>query len=65
MRFKRVRLTKKTPRHLVCKVPQQPIPDERGQDPVRDASSGHGRVVARKVHGNSSPGSRLGKEGIG
>ena len=65
VRFKRVRLTKKTPGHLVSKVPQRPIPDEGGQDPVGDASSGHGRVVARKVHGNSSPGSRLDKEGIG
>ena len=65
VRFKRVRLTKKTPRHLVSKVSHRPIPDEGGQDPVGDASSGHGRVVARKVHGSSSPGSRLDKEGIG
>ena len=36
-----------------------------GQDPVWDVSSGHGRVVARKVHGDSSPGGRLDREGIG
>ena len=65
VRFKRVRLTKKTPRHLVYRFPHQPIPDERGQDPGRDPSSGHGRIVVRKVLGNSSPGSRLDKEGIG
>ena len=64
VRFKRVRLTKKTPGHLVSKVSQRPIPEEGGQDPMWDVSSGHGRVVARKVHGNSSPGSRLDKEGI-
>ena len=65
VRFKRVRLTQKTPGHLVSKVSQRPIPDGEGQAPVWNASSGHGRVVARKVHGDSSPGGRLDKEGIG
>ena len=35
------------------------------QDPVGDFSPGHGRVVVRRVHGASSPGSRLDNEGIG
>ena len=53
-RFKRVRLTKKTPGHLVSKVSAQPIPDERLQDPIRDVSPGHGRVVVRRLHGGTN-----------
>ena len=63
--FKRVRLTKKTPGHLVSKVSAQPIPDARFHDPLRDYSLGHGRLVARRIHGVSSPGGRLDREGIG
>ena len=64
-RFKRVRLTKKTPRFLVSIGSQRPIPDREGQDPVREDSPGHGRVVVRRLRGASSPGSRQDKEGIG
>ena len=49
-RFERVRLTKKTPGHLVDKISAQPIPDERLQDPIRDVSplswEGCGQEVA-------------------
>ena len=63
--FKRVRLSKKTPCALVHRVSRQPIPDVREHDPLGEGSPGPGRVVARKVHGASSPGSRLDREGIG
>ena len=63
--FTRVRLTKKTPGHLVSKVSTRQIPDACLQDTVGDFSPGHGRVVVRRVHGASSPGSRLDKEGSG
>ena len=49
--FKRVRLTKKTPGHLVSKVSAQPIPDARLQ--------------VSRMHGDSSPGSGLDREGTG
>ena len=62
---KRVRLTKKTPRHLVSKISPRSIPEDERWGPVLDVSPGHGRVVARRVHGVSSPGSRLDEEGIG
>ena len=62
---KRVRLTKKTPGHLVSKVSLRPIPDGEMRDPFWDGPPGHGRVVVRRLHGVSSPGSRLDKEGIG
>ena len=64
-RFKRVRLNRKTPGHLVSKVSLRPIPEGRLQDPIRDISPDHGRVVVRRVHWDFSPGSRLDREGIG
>ena len=63
--FKRVRLTKKTPCALVHRVSAQPIPDAGNHDPLGEGSPGPGRMVSRKVHGESSPGSRLDREGIG
>ena len=63
--FKRVRLTKKTPCAKVCRVSIRPIPDVGGHDPLGDESPGPRRVVSRRVHGVSSPGSRLDREGIG
>ena len=63
--FKRVRLSKKTPCTKVCRVSTRPIPDVGGHDPLGNGSPGPGRVVARRVHGVSSPGSRLDREEIG
>ena len=63
--FKRVRLTMKTPCAKVCRVSIRPIPDVGGHDPLGDGSPGLGRMVSRRVHGVSSPGSRLDREGIG
>ena len=63
--FKMVRLTKKTPCAKVNRVSSKPIPDTGVHDPLGDRSPGPGRVVARRVHGVSSPGSRLDREGIG
>ena len=63
--FKRVRLTKKTPCPAVYRVSVKTIPDVGGHDPLGDGSPGPGRVVSRRVHGDSSPGSRLDREGIG
>ena len=63
--FKRVRLTKKTPCAKVYRVSSMPIPDAGVHDPLGDRSPGPGRVVARRVHGVSSPGSRLDRAGIG
>ena len=63
--FKRVRLTKKTLCPAVYRVSARPIPDEGGHDPLGDGSPGPGRVVSRRVHGESSSGSRLDREGIG
>ena len=62
---KRVRLTKKTPCPAVYRVSVRPIPDVGGHDPLGEGSPGPGRVVSRRVHGGSSPGSRLDREGIG
>ena len=61
--FKRVRLTKKTPCALVHRVSAQPIPEVGNHDPLGEGSPGQGRLVARRVHGVSSPGSRLDREG--
>ena len=63
--FKRVRLTKKTPCALIHRVSAQPILDAGNHDPLGERVPGPGRVVSRKLHGESSPGSRLDREGIG
>ena len=63
--FNRVRLTKKTPCANVHRVSSKPIPDVGDHDPLGDGSPGPGRVVSRRVHGESSPGSRLDRERIG
>ena len=63
--LKRVRLTKKTPCPEIYRVSSRPIPDAGRHDPVGVGSPGPGRVVSRRVHGGSSPGSRLDREGIG
>ena len=63
--FKRVRLTKKTPCPAVYRVSVRPIPDVGGHDPLGDGSLGPGRIVSRRMHRRSSPGSRLDREGIG
>ena len=63
--FKRVRLTKKTPCVKVHRVSAMPIPDAGVHDPLGEGSPGPGRVVARRLHWVSSPGSRLDREGIG
>ena len=63
--FKRVRLTKKTPCPEIYRVSAKPIPDASRHDPLGVGSPGPGRVVSRRVHGVSSPGSRLDREGVG
>ena len=63
--FKRVRLTKKTPCVKVHRVSAMPIPDAGVHDPLGGGSPGPGRVVSGRLHGVSSPGSRLDREGIG
>ena len=63
--LKRVRLTKKTPCPEIYRVSSRPIPDAGRHDPEGVGFPGPGRVVSRKVHGGSSPGSRLDREGIG
>ena len=44
---------------------RRPIPDTGGHDSLGVESPGPGRMVSRRVHGVSSPGSRLDREGIG
>ena len=63
--LKRVRLTKKTPCPEIYRASSRPIPDAGRHDPEGVGFPGPGRVVSRRVHGGSSPGSRLDREGIG